>query len=264
MVHASQQAQNTQHALFPRAMDSSERAERTTRIKNEREEAATQFFEQLENELRRIQPIKRRLANDDEEVMARYCIILALYEEFARSGYGFLSPLYTKPNTLEGLLSVAEGHWVQDMCSLSHRFYDAFADLFDKPNIVLNPTFAGSRDVGGADADLIVDGCLIDIKTTISPKLDKLWVYQLLGYTLLDYSDLERIRSVGILYTRQGILIQWSLEELFSIIYGGSQKCDLSALRQEFRNVLEEWRKQRELKSQEMREARQLAGGVEG
>ena len=39
---------------------------------------------------------------------------------------------------------------------------------------------AGSHDVGGTDADLIVDTCLIDNKSTKNPRLDKWWLYQLL------------------------------------------------------------------------------------
>lgn len=32
---------------------------------------------------------------------------------------------------------------------------------------ILNPLFAGSGEIGGADADLIAAGCLIDVKTTV-------------------------------------------------------------------------------------------------
>ena len=54
---------------------------------------------------------------------------------------------------------------VADLCALSWAFHDRFADLLGR-RAAFNPSFAGSRDVGGADADLILDGCLIDIKTT--------------------------------------------------------------------------------------------------
>jgi hypothetical protein len=48
------------------------------------------------------------------------------------------------------------------------------------------PVFAGSGDVGGADADLLIDGLLIDVKTTVDankvPTQANIW--QLAGYVL--------------------------------------------------------------------------------
>jgi hypothetical protein len=104
------------------------------------------------------------------------------------------------------------GHeWVEDVCQLSWLFYDQYTEILTHP-VVLNPTFAGSRDIGGADADLIVDNCLIDIKATINPKLDVKWLYQVLGYVLLDYEDEYHIQSIGLYLARQGELIQWPLD----------------------------------------------------
>ena len=52
--------------------------------------------------------------------------------------------------------------------------------------IFLNPVFGnGSRKVGGADADIIVDDMLIDIKTTKHPKFKPEMLRQLVGYSLL-------------------------------------------------------------------------------
>lgn len=118
--------------------------------------------------------------------------------------------------------------------ALSWAFYDRHSELLSKP-AVLNPTFDGSRDVGGADADLIVDGCLIDIKTTINPRLSAKWLYQLLGYTLLDYSDRYLIREVAIYFARQQQLIKWPLDALVSNLAGGS--IPLNHLREHFHLV---------------------------
>jgi hypothetical protein len=50
----------------------------------------------------------------------------------------------------------------------------------------LNPTFGeGSRLVGGADADLLMDDILIDIKTTKRDYVDLGYVHQLVGYLVL-------------------------------------------------------------------------------
>jgi hypothetical protein len=73
--------------------------------------------------------------------------------------------------------------------------------------IVPGPCFAGSADVGGADADLIVGDFLLEIKTNGRPANTATQsLRQLLGYLLLAYG----IRSVGIYYTRHGQLIQWA------------------------------------------------------
>ena len=97
------------------------------------------------------------------------------------------------------------------MRNLSWRFYDNFNHLLSLPHS-LNPNFDGSLDIGGADADLIVEGTLIDIKATITQKIRPDWLWQLLGYVLLDYSDRHRINSIGLYMARQGIFFQWDLE----------------------------------------------------
>jgi hypothetical protein len=48
---------------------------------------------------------------------------------------------------------------------------------------LLNPTFgAASFLVGGADADLVIDNTIIDIKTTKEPRLQADHFYQIIGY----------------------------------------------------------------------------------
>lgn len=79
---------------------------------------------------------------------------------------------------------------------------------------MLNPTFGNaSQLVGGADADLIIDDTLIDIKTTKNLRLDKGIFHQLVGYYILfkiggiDNSPSKpRIERLGIYYSRHGEL----------------------------------------------------------
>jgi hypothetical protein len=111
-------------------------------------------------------------------------------------------------------------------------FYNDYASLLSQPAI-LNPVFAGSVDIGGADADMIVEGCLIDIKASIAAQLKADFLYQLAGYVLLDYNDTYHITSVGIYMARQGILFSWSLPEFLQKLTGDGNTT-LSSLRQEF------------------------------
>lgn len=72
------------------------------------------------------------------------------------------------------------------------------------------PVFAGSGDIGGADADYILGGLLLDCKATKDPRrLGREEIYQLAGYLLLDYDNQFGIDQVGLYLSRQGGLITW-------------------------------------------------------
>jgi hypothetical protein len=74
--------------------------------------------------------------------------------------------------------------------------------------------FAGSSDIGGADADYILNGLLLDCKATKDPRrLGREEIYQLAGYLLLDYDNRFCIDRVGLYLSRQGGLITWTAEE---------------------------------------------------
>lgn len=177
------------------------------------------FFSGLQRELLRLRPSEMPLSNRDEELLARYCWGLSLYEQVYRSGE--IHERLEISVTADALLSSAPQQAIQDLCHLARTFYERYHDLVQLPS-VLNPSFVGSRDVDGADADLIVDRCLIDIKATKNPRLEKLWLYQLLGYTLLDYQNRYDIDRVGIYYARQATLVAWDLNELITTLRGGS------------------------------------------
>ncbi|GEP26457.1 hypothetical protein E3O11_12875 [Cryobacterium levicorallinum] len=95
-----------------------------------------------------------------------------------------------------------------------------------------NPVFAGSRLVGGADADWLVGGVLIDSKAYAELTVPKLRAFlrQLLGYVMLDLDDSLHIRTVGVWLPRQGLTRTWELEMLL----GGDPEELLLALRQRF------------------------------
>ncbi len=195
------------------------------------------FFDSLNTTLHTIQPIGRRLEQDEERVLARYCFVLALFEEVFRTNR-YRDSLLLMPaprKSLDELLAISEDAWIDDLCALSTLFYDNYHHLLTQPH-VLNPTFSGSPDVGGADADLVVDGCLIDIKTSISPQIKAEYLYQLAGYLLLDYDDKLQVGSVGIYMARQGILFTWPVVEFLRLLTGNGTD-SLSQLRQEFRAI---------------------------
>lgn len=206
-------------------------------------ELLERFFDALTQDVARLQPTRRQLDFDAETLLARYCFVLALFEEAFRSH--LVSDLLVLPtirHSVDELLAVADDAWIDEMCRMSRLFYARFQHLLTKP-FILNPTFAGSPDVGGADADLIVDGCLIEVKTSVNTYLDTHWLRQLAGYVLLDYEDALSIRSVGIYMARQGVLLTWPLDTYLALLTG-DDGVDLAVLRSQFRDECRKYREQ--------------------
>ncbi|MHA1401343.1 MAG: hypothetical protein ACTSQE_13425 [Candidatus Heimdallarchaeaceae archaeon] len=91
-----------------------------------------------------------------------------------------------------------------------------------KDHCFLNPTFGeGSILVGGADADIIIDGALIDIKTTKKLEFKREYFDQLIGYyTLKQIGGIDRakkdiqIKELGVYYSRYGEIIKFPVEEV--------------------------------------------------
>jgi hypothetical protein len=200
---------------------------------------AAEFFESLKVALDELQPVRQRLDAQHESRLAQYCYVLALFEQLYRAGLDIRSPLLVPipADSVEALLAIPQPAAIDDLCTLSWVFYDGFTDLINGAReIVLNPTFDGSRDVGGADADVILDGCLLEFKTSVKPKLDPFALYQLLGYVLLDYSDRYQIQGMGVYMARQGVLLRWPLTELLRTM-AGAPSPDLADIRGRFRQI---------------------------
>ena len=109
---------------------------------------------------------------------------------------------------------------LQDLRDLSYRFYRRWEQGFGKP-VTLNPTFAGSRLVGGADADIIVERTLFELKTSQQARpVDREHLWQILGYVLLDFEDAHHIKAVGFDFARHDVTRSWAVEELTGILAG--------------------------------------------
>lgn len=86
----------------------------------------------------------------------------------------------------------------------------------------LNPTFgSASRLVGGADADLLIDDTLIDIKTTMHFRIDREHFNQLLGYFMLyELAGIDgikpkpKITKIAIYFARHARLQVFELNEI--------------------------------------------------
>ncbi|MCL4553015.1 MAG: hypothetical protein M1305_05625 [Candidatus Marsarchaeota archaeon] len=174
------------------------------------------FFANHAERVARLRPDKRRLSRDEEEQLIRDCIILAYFEALMRAGLEIHSPLYdlTSDATLEDLLALPPEDMVADACSLAQDAYEDAQPLLKLP-ASLNPTFDGSIDLAGADADFIIGDTLFELKTVSAVVPGKLrdYLFQLLGYTLLDYSDTFSIRRIAIWLPRQRHISAWAIED---------------------------------------------------
>ncbi len=177
-----------------------------------------EFATDLTNFLSLNDPRGRALSPATERQLASYCYVLAIYESLFRARVQS-SPLFNLPigATVADLLALAPTADIDDLYNLINAAAHTLENLFSKP-IIANPTFTGSIDVGGADADLIIENCLLEIKTTKNTSLDKEMVYQLLGYVLLDYDDEYRIGEIGFYLSRVPALIKFPLESAIEIM----------------------------------------------
>lgn len=165
-----------------------------------------------------------RSANLDEDTVARLCFVAAYYEDIYRTGeirrYSMLADA-TPATTIDGLLAAVPGYAVVDIGRQLELAEQPFAQFRALPATarICGPTFYGSQDIGGADADFILDGLLLDCKAAIQPRrLGRDEIYQLAGYLMLDYDDRYGIDRVGIYLSRQGALIVWSVPDFLHLL----------------------------------------------
>jgi len=203
-------------------------------------ERRTQMLARLNSDLAGAHADGKRLDQNEEDTLNRDCTLLAHFETCARAGAPAGAPK-TAPivvallNGEDRVPDLVQQPWLDDLRALSWLFFDRQHDLLSS-SATLNPRFAGSHDAGGADADLIVGTCLIELTTQVRPLAPaKLW--QLHAYALLDYDDRYRLDSVGIYLARWGTLIRWSLSEFVSLL-GRGWSPDLDVLRRALSETL--------------------------
>jgi hypothetical protein len=107
---------------------------------------------------------------------------------------------------------------LQRQLALALPVFERFRAL-PADRVVCGPVFSGSADIGGADADFIINGLLLDCKATVAPsRLGTAEISQLAGYLLLDYDDQYGINRVGLYLSRQGMGITWTVDEFLDLL----------------------------------------------
>lgn len=178
--------------------------------------------------------------------LTRLCHVAGYFEAVYRNGaFPRRRNLLAQANaatTLDDLTTAVPAYVLEDIAEQMQLADEPFAPLRQLPAAkrVSGPVFAGSCDLGGADADFITGGLLIDCKATTRPhQIGTAQVQQLAGYLLLDYDDAYRIDRVGFYLSRQGGLITWTVPEFLQAL-GARER--LPALRAALRGHLQQAR----------------------
>lgn len=169
---------------------------------------------------------------------ARVCWIVGVLDRVYRSGRSddpFLTAI-RHAQSLPELLAVAPPVWAADIADTTARCLPLI-EGHRGPGVAVGPTFAGSRTVGGADADYLTgDGLLIDIKATKDPRFRLRDLHQVIAYALLDWDNRYGISGVGVLLARQTKLVTWDLDQTLAGMAGSA--VDLGELRAGLQAVL--------------------------
>ncbi|HEU0090437.1 MAG TPA: UvrD-helicase domain-containing protein [Pseudonocardiaceae bacterium] len=111
------------------------------------------------------------LASLNEDALTRLCFVASFFEDIYRTGqirrFSMLAAA-TASTRLADLTAAVPAYVIDDIgkqMQLAERPLAPFRAL-PQPAKVCGPVFAGSSDIGGADADYILDGLLLDCKAT--------------------------------------------------------------------------------------------------
>ncbi|MGY5210088.1 hypothetical protein [Nocardia gipuzkoensis] len=177
----------------------------------------------------------RPLSEDALSTAIRATWVLALCTELYRNPFIFptsplAEPILTGRFTTSTLLALAPEAAIDQLRALYMLGITELADLLSPPPeaVALGPTFTASRFCG-ADADIIIDGVLLELKARLgtakksgerSDSLSLADIYQVIGYALFDTTDAFRIHTVALYSARYGVLHRWPLQQLLDTLAG--------------------------------------------
>jgi hypothetical protein len=145
------------------------------------------------------------------DALLEACLFFGILDLYVRT-IRFDNEIITKPTSFDDIKDL---RLLLENCNLDY--------FTPKKKIVLNPTFGeGSVLVGGADADLIIDNTLIDIKVTKDLKITRQIYNQLICYYLIyliggvEKHEDVRIENLGIYFARYNSLWTIPIKEVGS------------------------------------------------
>jgi len=161
------------------------------------------------------------IIEEAEKVYGQYTDGLQVIPELIRSSlYLAKLDIYFRSGVLdEDLKSVEKGD-IEDLNNL-YKIINP-AEWIAKERCLLNPTFgSASAYIGGADADILIDNKLIEVKTVQGFDSYKQFINQLVGYYILNRQDNCQttgvtIQKVGLYFSRYASLQEFSIQEIIT------------------------------------------------
>ena len=175
----------------------------------------------------RLQPwTGSTLSTTDDADLARLSLLLARCDEGYRAGeYACFAqdPKWASARLkLEDIFDAFQPEASVDVWRMMELFVTSDDGLRERVRqgctIACNPVFSGSTLVGGADADIVCEGELIELKSTKNPGLDRDMLLQMAGYALLDRDDEFGINTVSVYFTRTGQWVRLSLRRMLGMM----------------------------------------------
>lgn len=188
----------------------------------------------------------REYGSTSLEGLARTAWVLALFTEAYRNPLppeSLMTALNDRNLCHDTLLALASDQAVEDLVELHGIAEESFYPLMVGP-LEVGPTFNDELPIS-ADGDLINDGTLIEVKTTVGRKnsngeryaiLEPDTLFQLLVYTLIDTNDDHKINALAVYSSRYGHFYRWELDELLGELAG--RPVDLVVERERVRRLI--------------------------
>jgi hypothetical protein len=129
--------------------------------------------------------------------MFEYAALALIDTKLIRKLRTSADPLHALPtgSTLDDLFALIPRAAIVGICQLSRRFQSTTGREWLTRPVSFDPSvWVGNI---GASPDLLVGDCLLDLKTSLHPSLERVWLDQLLVYTLVvgDLKKIKRLRS---------------------------------------------------------------------
>jgi hypothetical protein len=172
--------------------------------------------------------IARRIIADAQHAYIESLEVRNISDELLRS-----SLLLAQLDTFYRSRILSTGFGITDDCDIQdlRRLLKVASDLPQNPFsaskiCLLNPTFGeASTMVGGADADLLVDDTLIELKTTKKLEFSTETFNQLLGYYVLhniggigiNINPKAAIRNIGMYSARFGVFVRIPIDSIVNL-----------------------------------------------
>jgi hypothetical protein len=200
---------------------------------------------QIVSRVEELAPSRRELVGDEWYELLRLVSVLARFEQVRRAGAHvvmMLMPLFIKhAGDLDGLgHACATPPTLADLDSLTRATLSDQLHLRQARQLHLGPVFAQSIPLGGADADIIADGELIELKSSGQARIvGRAELWQLLGYLLADTDDKYKLRRCSFRAPRRRRSGKWEVQDFIDALAG--RPCDsVEHWRAEFARILSE------------------------